>query len=470
MEINGTPPTQLTVRQTLSTISAWKVGQIFQAVVVKQTSPQTVILQVNQQQLQAETSVPLAAGQRLELSVAQLGEKPVLQARLMAPQTSAQTQSQTSAQTPATAPSTTQTLRTAATPTTPPTAHAPAAPQTQSTSVQTQTNSLMKLALPKQASMTALLANIAWLNNPATQLPALPSPVLMIIKQLYNNLPTKEKLTNSAEIKQGVLNSGIFMENKLQKIAKEKGGEKANQLLQQTFQTTPSTAKAGTDLKSALLRLLSAIQNTKQATPIQGQHTPALPQSLAPAALPFTPPTLRGNAPQPQQKMDASLPAAVGNLQLLLLELGKQSEASLARTQLHQAASLSGTEQSNTNLAFELPIRNNQQIDLFDIVIEEEKPNQHDDEERGHAWSISLAFDLEGLGPLHAKLRLVENKVSTLFWAEREETTQLLNQHIANLTQRYQQSGLEAAELQCFNGPPPSAPSAMPHIVLDVKA
>ena len=464
MEINGPPPSSpLSARQAQSAISAWQIGQIFRAVVVKQNSPQSVILQVNQQQLQAETSVPLSTGQRLELNVVQLGDKPVLQARLLTPAPATPSASTT---TPSTAAGT-QTAAT--TSTTPPAPHPQTQSQTQNTSIQLQANNLMKLALPKQASMTSLLANIAWLNNPATRLPPLPSPVLTIIKQLYNNLPTKEKLTNSAEVKQSVLNSGIFMENKLKKIAKPEGGGKTSQALQQSLQTTPNTTQAGTDLKSTLLRLLSAIQNTKQATPSQAPHTAQASQALTPP-LPYTPPTLRGNAPQPQKKMEANLPAALGNLQLLLLELGKQSEATLARTQLHQAASLPGNEQSGQSLAFELPIRNNQQIDVFDIVIEEEKQNQHDDEEQRHTWSVSLAFDLEGLGPLHAKLRLVENKVSSLFWAEREETTQLLNQHLANLSQRYHQAGLEATELHCFNGAPPDKSSKMPHIVLDVKA
>ena len=471
MEINGPPLPQLNARQAPSAIGAWKIGQIFQAVVVRQHTPQSVILQVNQQQLEAETKVPLSTGQRLELNVIQLGDKPVLQARLLTSPASPQNTPTppppvSSATTPVNSSGTQSTSAT-------PAGSATLAPQTStpSNSVQPQANQLMKLALPKQASMTSLLANVAWLNNPATQLPPLPSPVLMIIKQLYNNLPTKEKLTNATEIKQGMLNSGIFMENKLKKIARPEAKERSSQTMQQSLSAPSNSTQAGADLKSTLLRLLNVIQSVKRTTPTQtAQGQPVLQSQITNTALPFTPPTLRGSPPQPQQRMEANLPAALGNLQLLLLELGKQSEATLARTQLHQVASMPGGEQTSQSMAFELPIRNNQQIDVFDIVIEQEKQHEHDDEEHNHAWSINLAFDLDGLGPLHARLKLVDNKVSSLFWAEREETTALLNQHIANLSERYRQAGLEATELHCFSGTPPNTSTAMPHIVLDVKA
>jgi hypothetical protein len=329
--------------------------------------------------------------------------------------------------------------------------------------------------------MTILLANIAWLNNQTSQTTPPPKPILDIVKQLYKDIPVKENLTDSKQVKQSISNSGIFLENKLQKVASDKTGSNLKQVIKEALLAKPDKAEAtstkaslektGADIKASLLRLLGSIVQVARITPKQGSTTaPTLPTTNSPA-LPFTPPTIRGSAPQAQQKVDANVQAAQGNLQLLLLELGKQTEAALARTQLHQAASLSAGEQGNINLAFELPIRNNEQLDLFDIIIEEENANEQDEEDAKHHWSITLAFDLDGLGPVHAKLRLVDNKISTLFWAERAETSQLFNQHLSDLIQRYQHSGLEADELHCFQGTPSGATnSAMPHIVLDVKA
>ena len=84
--------------------------------------------------------------------------------------------------------------------------------------------------------------------------------------------------------------------------------------------------------------------------------------------------------------------------------------------------------------------------------------------------TISLAFDLDGLGPVYAKLKMIDNKISTTFWAKDTETTQLFNQNLDNLRQRYHQAGLESSELCCYPGTPPASPTSnLPHIVLDIN-
>jgi hypothetical protein len=473
MEINGPPPITLTPRQLQATIDAWQVGQIMQARVVKQASPQAVILQVNNQQLLAETNVSLPAGQRLELIVAQLGEKPVLQARLLgnppgAPPTTPQ--AGTTAATASAARSTAEVPPQAVTATgSPATARPQAAPQA-------AINTILKQALPKQASMANLLANIAQLNQPG-RAALLPAPVETIVKRLFQQLPAADKVSNPQQLKQAITNSGVFLENKLNKGSDDKTANALKEVLKQTLQAAETKPEAsrpsatGTDLKASLLRLLSAVQQTSRVTAPKG--SPLQPDSAAQTKLlplPFTPPPLRGQLPQPQAKTEATL-QQLGSLQLQLLELGRQTEAAVARTHLHQAASMPGGDQTVNTWALELPLRNGQQVDLFDMVIEEETGGDREDQQDGHPWSITLAFDLDGLGPVYARLRLLNDKISTLFWAERPETTRLFNQHLNELMQRYRDNGLEPAELHCFQGPPPgSSGHNTPQIVLDVKA
>jgi len=473
MEINGPPPIILTPRQLQATIDAWQVGQIMQARVVKQASPQAVILQVNNQQLLAETNISLPAGQRLELIVAQLGDKPVLQARLVgnppgAPQTTPQT---------GTAATTTSAARNAeglpSQPNT--TTGSPATARPQATQ-QAAINTILKQALPKQASMANLLANIAQLSQPGRSA-LLPTPVETIVKRLFQQLPAADKIGTPQQLKQAISNSGVFLENKLNKSSNDKTANTLKEALRQTLQAAETKADAGkpsptgTDLKASLLRLLSAVQQTTRVTAPKGsplQPDSATQTNLQP--LPFTPPPLRGQLPQPQPKAEATL-QQLGTLQLQLFELGRQTEAAVARTHLHQAASMPGGDQTVNTWALELPLRNGQQIDLFDMVIEEEKGGDREDQQAGHPWSITLAFDLAGLGPVYARLRLLNDKISTLFWADRPETTRLFNQHLNELMQRYRDNGLEPAELHCFQGPPPgSAGRNTPQIVLDVKA
>jgi len=510
MEINGPPPSIIKATQLPSAISNWQVGQVLQATVVKQASPQSLILQVGNQQLQADTTISLPVGQKLELRISQLGDKPILQARILSqtPQTA------NASQTAATQPS-------------------------QPVATDVAINALLRQALPKQASMATLLANLAWLNQSASKTAPIPAAILDIAKQIFKQLPTKENVSNAGQLKQNIFNSGIFLESKLNKLASDEAAQTLKQKIKQSLQmqmaktqpstpvtatektaqslkqaitqslqmqqgkTQPSTPPSPTDktaqtlkqaiqqslqiqqgkalssttaspadissadLKLGLLRLLGAIHQITRTASTTTPHTPLSQVHSQP--LPFTPPPLKGNTPQTQPQAKADL-AGLTNLPLLLLELAKQVESSLARTQLHQAASLPASEQSPTNLAFELPIRNNEQIDIFDIIINEEEKQNQAEKDSKQQWGISIAFDLGGLGPVHAKLKMIDNKVSTTFWAENAETTQLFNKHLENLRQRFHQAGLESSELCCYPGTPPvPASSKLPHIVLDIN-
>lgn len=412
MEINGPPPSTFKPTQLSNAINSWQVGQVLQATVIKQASPQSLILQVANQQLQAQTSVSLPAGQKLELRVSQLGDKPVLQVRILNPTSQPGPQANPSIATDAVI------------------------------------SAILKQALPKQASMASLLANLVWLNQSASKTAAIPAPVLDIIKQLIKQLPTRKSATNAGQLKQDILNSGIFLESKL------------------TRDKTKQTDKSAADLKLSLLRLLGAIQKTTQSgTP---QTLPSQISNQANFQQAFTPPPLRGQMPQPQPQANANL-AGQSNLPQLLSALGKQVESSLARTQLHQAASLANSDQAPINLAFELPVRNQQHVDIFDISINEEDQNNPDKNDNKQQWSINFAFNLDGLGPVYSKLKMIDNKVSTTFWSESAETTQLLNKHLDNLRQRYHQAGLESSELCCYRGTPPAITSNLPRIVLDIS-
>lgn len=450
-------------------MGAWQIGQIMQARVVKQAGPQTLLLQVNNQRLLAESNVALSAGQRLELTVAQLGDKPVLQARLLSPVATGASQAQ-GGQSAAPLPG-----RSGEVPVTqaglPPNPSPKPAPQA---SLQLAANILLKQALSRQSSMAGLLANIAALNSDAARSTPLPPAVEAIVKQLYANLPSAARIEQAQQLKQAVNNSGVFLENKLNQAVRGKPDMDMTRALQQSLQgpgDKPSAVSVGgVDLKATLTRLLGAIQQVSRGAAAQG--SPAQPGTSATQTppLPFAPPPLRGQAPQPQARAEASV-QQLASLPLLLAELSQQGEAALSRIQLHQAASLPAAEPTANSWALELPIRHGGQVDLFDMVIEEETSQQQGDDDHGHPWSVTLAFDLNGLGPVYAKLRLNQDKVSTLFWAEHDETVRLFNQHLDELLQRYRDHGLETAELRCFQGPPPGAPGRnAPHVVLDVKA
>lgn len=449
MEINGPPPTPPRLMQSLT--RHWQLGQVVQATVVKQPTPSTVVLQINNLKIHANSSSPLPVGQQLNAEIIKLGNRPILQLQMS---------TQTLAVEAKTLNNGTQRieLQLGIAPlnkTIPPpkTAINPA--------TITPLEQALKQFLPKQTSMSALLANLTWINNAKATTLALPPIVTQLSKKLLNALPERTQISQPGVLKQAVLNSGIFLENKLSKLPIDG----SNRLTHSNVYN-----KLDSDLKVALLRLIGSIKQVVAITPKQAQTSPALASVPQQITLPATAPTLPNSRPQAQPSVTANL-ANISNVLLLLQELGKQAEASLARTQLHQIASTTNaTDTNNNQWALELPVRNNPQVDIFDMVIEDESNPSKEDEDEKHRWSVNLAFDLPGLGPVHSKLQLIENKIVTTFWAERPETRELFKTHQEELLKRYRDNGVDATELHCFQGKPPPHPrGAQPYLMLDIK-
>ncbi len=412
MKINGPPPASLNLTATTSQLQQLRVGQRLQAVVIKQLASDTVLLQlfnptsrltsgqsVQPLQLKADSALPLAIGQRLQLEVSQLGDKPILKVLN---------------QTPAT---------------------------------DTVLKQALMQTLPRQSGMTPLLANLSWINQQQGAITPLPQAIQVLAKELLDKLPSREKVSTAEGLKQAFKESGLFMESALAQ-ATQKGG----------------ALTRGNDLKSLLLQLLNSVQKESAQTSLASLARPTLP------TMPLLTPSMPGGRPQPQGQTEATL-ATLNNTLSLLQELGKQAEGSIARTQLHQLASLSTPEQNPLTWSFELPILNQEKLDLMQFIIKEHKGERDESEAQQRRWSVTIALELESLGPMYVRLQLEGGKISTTFWANSADTTALISQNLTELAQRYQQAGLESSELRCFHGQPPeTANNTIPTIVLDVTA
>ncbi|MCO6412101.1 MAG: flagellar hook-length control protein FliK [Thiogranum sp.] len=184
-----------------------------------------------------------------------------------------------------------------------------------------------------------------------------------------------------------------------------------------------------------------------------GINTATTVRAASPAVV--LPPPLPGTPPAPQAAVQASLDLLnrLGNLRADLLQ---QSEAALARLQLHQLAALPREgERGLLEWLLELPVRHGHSIDLWSMRITRDPREQP---QGGGAstplWSVQLAFDLPGLGPLRAQVRLAGERVSTRFWAEQPATLPLLNNHLHELRQALGDAGLEVGDLDCLPGTP----------------
>jgi flagellar hook-length control protein FliK len=153
-------------------------------------------------------------------------------------------------------------------------------------------------------------------------------------------------------------------------------------------------------------------------------------------------------------------------------DLLQQAEAALARIQLHQLAALPREgERGLLEWLFELPIRRGEDIDLWSMrVFAEHRQKQQETRQQTPNWSVQLAFDLPGLGPMQVQLQLAGEQVSTRFWAEHQDTLPLLREHMHELRQALSEAGLDVGELECQPGPRPAVKTSNNQALIREKA
>lgn len=392
-------------------IDSWRVGQILNALVLNSNT-----LRIDGALFQVATPMPFPAGQGLTVKVLQTGTEPRLAVTEHVP---------------------------------PPRSDEPLL-------------ALARQALPRQTSYAALLSNLIFLTRQSLQTghtPSVPPNTLVeLAKQILERLPSRDKIGNPAILKQAVQDSGLFAEQKLRRQG-----------------TAPAMAGEAlrSDLKMQLLRLLAVtlptarIATTADMPAGATSPPPTMPTPLLGAA---PPPPLRGAPPTAQKHVEASL-TLLQPLSQMLDELRQQTEGALARLQLHQWASLPAQENGMPFWSLELPVRNGEQVDIFQLTIEEEHEHATEQEMQKKRWSVTIAVDISPLGPLYARIRLTLERISASLWAEHPDTVALINTHLPQLGQRLAKTGLPVELSRCQPGSPPqTAPDSMPRLLLDIKA
>jgi hypothetical protein len=148
------------------------------------------------------------------------------------------------------------------------------------------------------------------------------------------------------------------------------------------------------------------------------------------------------------------------------VQLLHETDGALARLELSQWASRPSPQQPHPLWTLELPVTRDQRTDLFQLRIEEDAEASRDIPPP-RPWSVMLAFDLPSLGPVHARLTIHGQQVSTTLWAERAGTAALFDQHLADLRAGLQRAGVMVGRLSCTVGAPlaPPPPAAGPGLV-----
>lgn len=300
-----------------------------------------------------------------------------------------------------------------------PTPHPTTLPQVSGQTPEATLTQAWRQVLPREGDLRPLLAQLASMAT-GTQPEALPGSVAAALKQFAARLPLLEMLTTPTGLRRAVSDSGIFLEAHLaQALTENKAPAVQN------------------DIKANLLQLVAQLRT--------------LTASAAPATT-----TSALNAEPP---IDSALPAVL-----------RQADAALARIEQNQLATLSGSPQTATLLAVDLPVRDGPHTGVLELGIEEQEPGAP----AGDAvmpWSVWLHFDFEHLGKVHARVTLRGEEVAATLWAEHEPTAALFQQHLATLEGALRHAGLVPTTVHCQTGTPPRAdePPA-PSSLLDERA
>lgn len=291
----------------------------------------------------------------------------------------------------------------------------------------------------RQGSLEGLLGNLQNIAGKAE----LSENLRGGIERLLGALPDSSQLGTAKGLAQALENSGLLLETKL---------------------LQGQTAALPQDLKANLLRLIAQLVpqlpgGTGTLTGLQNtmaQNLPALARQILGGINPA------GAARQ--QALTFPLPSRLlqnmegeADLETLL----KLAAAAVSRLQTHQLSSLAQTQvDANGNLLttwqLELPMRHQQEVIPLQIKLQREDSSKPDKpEQKETLWRVELAFDLSHLGPLQVRAQLLRGSLSSQLWAERAETTVLINSELSHLRERLQSAGLEVGELACTQGLPP---------------
>ena len=338
----------------------------------------------------------------------------------------------------------------------------------------------LRQSLPLQNSMAPLLSNLKALSQLPNDVVKTPdnSKIMEHVQQLLKQLPNSKQVSTGKGLAQAIKNSGLFLENQLS----DKQANNQTNLVKQDF-------------KANLLKLQHALQqsttvqsNSKNTaktsnttttvnTPIVDSHeaseknttTTKLNTTLTTKQKTTLPPPLKGSLPKAQTIATKSL-ANLQNIAVIVDELIEQTQASLARVQLHQLASAPATvdTSSNPSWLFELPIKHQEEQHIVHMLIEQEDNSTNAEEE--HVWQVKLALDLPNLGPIHVHLRLEHDNLSTILWAEAPATKQFVEDDMSFLRDSLENEGLNLKQLVCRLGTMNETPQPPPDNLVDTKA
>lgn len=339
--------------------------------------------------------------------------------------------------------------------------------------------------LPMQGSQATMLSSLVALQQNALPLPP---AVRQAIDALQQQIPNVQTITQPKGLERAVWQSGLFHEANL---ARHAAGPVQSVQARSLHNLKSALLALATRLRADSAPRLPLLQTGNTPTRLSGQaaaylanqpasRTPTAQQPATPVqsaaqgrGIAELPPPSANALPQPQKSVTVARPAVGGpnpnapnqpqNLQAFLQELRVGTERALARLVLHQwGSSKTATEVQEVSplrWLFELPVSTLQGFDIIHFLFERSARDSEDEEA---AWHIRLALDLPELGPVHARITLKGQAVTTRFWVEDAKTLERLRVALPDLQHALETRQLSVQTLSAAAGQPPDQPPDKP--------
>lgn len=307
--------------------------------------------------------------------------------------------------------------------------------------------------------VTSLLKNISFVaNRPALRPSPLSVDVNAAVRDIFKQIPSPFNLKTSSQIKEQLLNSGTFIEGKIK-----------SQLFSylQTNKTSNSASQLHSTIKSELASDLGA-QLHRLANLIKTQIIPD--KGTSPLNKEISPQQINKNIAQTTNRLpteQASL-LNITHREEAMKSFLRQVESSLSHMQQTQLQNLNESQPGRPLWLMELPIKNGQDIDLFELRITEED-NPQTESETKKIWNVTLQFNLSGLGKIKAHIKMQNDIVSTRFFSEKAEVLSLFQNNFDFLRSRFNLSGLNVGNIECAHANLSKERSSIPSKPLDER-
>jgi hypothetical protein len=253
----------------------------------------------------------------------------------------------------------------------------------------------LRTFLPHQQPSPVVLESLVKHIDQITQQPSIPETLKNIARQILSDLPTPNRLTQAESLKQGLEQSGIFLESKFLSAA-------------ETDQ--PFLKK---DFKAKLLNLLNLLQHQ--------------------------------TSDKPKQLADSDLD--------LFRQIQQKASQVLARIVVDQLQSLPKEDSNKQVWLVEIPFLNQGKPDKVRLEIEQQNERDKKPQEADY-WSVNITVSPPGLGTIYCKVVCINQVVSTHFWSESTSTTQKITRFLDILKQQLEDKGLTTGMMTAKQGKP----------------